>query len=133
MDTSVALTWGIPDEHDEQAAASLEFVGRHGGLAPALWPFEVANAILSAAKAGRLLATTTARFYELVIHGPIRIEPVQTEHVLVAVAALARETGLTVYDASYLDVAMRHDLKLATHDRALRAAAVKVNVPLFFE
>jgi len=52
------------------------------------------------------------------------------EHALQVVVNLAREQGLTAYDASYLDLAMREGLPLATQDDDLRAAAARVGVPL---
>jgi predicted nucleic acid-binding protein len=44
---------------------------------------------------------------------------------------LARECKLSTYDASYLDLAMRSGLTIATNDAALRRAAKKVQVSLF--
>jgi len=45
--------------------------------------------------------------------------------------ALARERRLTVYDAAYLELAIREGLPLATLDRALEKAAVAEGVALF--
>ena len=46
------------------------------------------------------------------------------------VLALGRDTNLAAYDAMYLDLAIRHDLPLATLDRGLRVAAGKSRVAL---
>ncbi|MFH1935430.1 MAG: type II toxin-antitoxin system VapC family toxin [Pseudomonadota bacterium] len=43
---------------------------------------------------------------------------------------LSGEHGLSSYNASYLDLAMKKGLPLATQDKKLRKAAVKMNVPL---
>jgi len=43
---------------------------------------------------------------------------------------LARRHNLTAYDATYLDVALRRSLPLATRDRDLAAAAREAGVPL---
>lgn len=131
VDTSVALAWGLPDERDALAVATLRYAGEHGALVPALWPFEVANSILNASKAGRISAAEVARFFELLKAGPIQVEQVELDRVLATIYSLASETGLTAYDAAYLELAMRHGLKLATYDRALRAAAMKTSVVLF--
>ena len=37
--------------------------------------------------------------------------------------ALAHQHGLSVYDAAYLDVSVRHRMRLATIDKQLAAAA----------
>jgi predicted nucleic acid-binding protein len=46
------------------------------------------------------------------------------------VLTLARRYGLTVYDASYLELAERHAVPLATLDAALAQAAQRENIPL---
>jgi predicted nucleic acid-binding protein len=46
---------------------------------------------------------------------------------------LAREQGLSSYDASYLDLAMQTGLPLATLDRALQDAAKRCDVTIFQE
>ena len=45
--------------------------------------------------------------------------------------ALARQRNLTVYDAAYLELAIREALPLATLDRALENAAIAEGVALF--
>lgn len=47
------------------------------------------------------------------------------------VFAVADRHGLTVYDAAYLDLALREGLPLASLDTALRNAAAKSGVLLF--
>ena len=44
--------------------------------------------------------------------------------------SLARQNGLTVHDAAYLELAQRRSLPLTTLDRALRQAASAVEVGL---
>jgi predicted nucleic acid-binding protein len=46
--------------------------------------------------------------------------------------AVAREYGLTMYDASYLELARRSDLPLATIDRRLEAAARRSGITITF-
>jgi predicted nucleic acid-binding protein len=45
--------------------------------------------------------------------------------------ALARQYGLTIYDAAYLELAMRRGASLATTDRDLTKAAKAAGVSLF--
>ena len=44
---------------------------------------------------------------------------------------LANAHNLSVYDAAYLELALRHHVPLATLDLDLRKAASKVNVTIF--
>jgi predicted nucleic acid-binding protein len=50
--------------------------------------------------------------------------------VLGPIRGLAQEHGLSAYDASYLDLAIELGLPLATLDRDLREAAMRVGVLL---
>jgi predicted nucleic acid-binding protein len=57
----------------------------------------------------------------LTVHRDARVE----------VLALARQEGLTVYDAAYLELALREGLPIATLDTQLKAAAARVGVTEF--
>ena len=59
---------------------------------------------------------------------PIRLaDPVSYDGLF----SLADRDALTVYDAAYLDLAMRERLPLASLDNALRKAALNSSVTLF--
>jgi predicted nucleic acid-binding protein len=73
----------------------------------------------------------TARIRDHVLGLPIEVMPDQMGRIMTEVLALARQHGLTVYDASYLDLAMREGVPLASLDTGLVAAAERVGVPLF--
>jgi predicted nucleic acid-binding protein len=47
------------------------------------------------------------------------------------VLPLARDYGLSAYDAAYLDVAVRQGAPLATLDNALREAGRSVGITIF--
>ena len=44
-------------------------------------------------------------------------------------STLAEQHGLSVYDAAYLELALRRNLPLGTRDRALRSAAQRSGIP----
>ena len=58
----------------------------------------------------------------------IEIDRDTTRHVAGETAGLARQYGLTIYDAAYLELAMRRGATLATSDTALARAAKKAGV-----
>jgi predicted nucleic acid-binding protein len=62
---------------------------------------------------------------------PVTVEQETPERMLKEIVSLAREQGLSTYDASYLDLAMRFDLPIATLDASLVKAAKKCKVPAF--
>lgn len=90
---------------------------------PVLWPYEV-SAVLARAQIRDLVpAQKLAEFLEDLAAMNITIDVDSAQHVLTDVHALAVRYWLTTYDASYLELALRRNLPLATLDDALRAAA----------
>jgi predicted nucleic acid-binding protein len=99
-------------------------------MVPAHWPAEVANALLIAVRRGRISREKANRFFLDLRALPIRIDPESSETVFDHVFKLAEKYGLTVYDAAYLELAIRESLPLATLDNDLRKAARASGVPL---
>jgi predicted nucleic acid-binding protein len=128
LDTSVAAAWCFDDESTEAADALLHDVASGGAVVPCLWPFEIANVLAQAERRRRVSAADVSRLLEILAGLPIEVEA--------AVAFprsaldLARTHRLTVYDAAYLEVAMRLGYPLATLDDDLRKAARAVGVKL---
>jgi predicted nucleic acid-binding protein len=87
--------------------------------------------LVAAERRKRLTETESTRFLALLADLPLRVEQEEPRRVTGEMFALARETGLSSYDASYLDLAMREGVPLATLHDALRKAAAKVGVELF--
>ena len=61
IDASVTLAWCFEDEASGDADAVLDRLDREAALAPAHWPLEVANALRTAERRGRLNATLFGR------------------------------------------------------------------------
>lgn len=130
LDNSVAVAWGFEDEDSAYADRTLGLLDANTAVAPAVWPLEVANAILMGERRGRLSAADTARFLELLGGLPIAVEDAALTGALGAVLDVGRTYGLTSYDASYLELAMRRGLPLATLDGRLADAAGRAGVEL---
>ena len=133
LDSSVALALALPDETSEQAD---HFFGRvkSGSVlwVPALWWYEMANALIGAQRRKRLTETERMRLIEL-----YRMLPIQTDTILDPDAihrfhALAVEHELSAYDAAYLELAQRRGLGLATLDQRLHSAALRAGVKVAF-
>jgi predicted nucleic acid-binding protein len=58
----------------------------------------------------------------------VHVEPTPADNG--ALLRLARDTRLSIYDASYLELAQRRRLPLATRDRAMKLAAQRAGVSL---
>ena len=130
LDSSVALTWCFEDERTQATEALLKRVVEAGAVVPVLWPLEVLNALAMAEKRRRVDRDTRHRLADLLRDLPIRVDIESAEMAWTDTAALAERHQLTLYDASYLEVARRLSLPLGTLDGALRNAADALRVPL---
>lgn len=130
LDCSVTMAWVFDDEDTPYAATIRDDLVRSEAFVPWLWTLEVSNALLVAERRGRLTTTESDRFGELLGRLPLRVEATTADRVLPDVLALARRTGLSSYDAAYLDLAGRLGLPLATLDEQLRRAAEREDVAL---
>lgn len=130
VDNSVALAWCFEDEQTAGIMALLDRVADAGAVAPQLWPIEALNGLLAAERRGRIDREARRRLAGLLQALPIRIDDETASRAWTTTAHLAEQHHLMAYDASYLELAMRLGLPLATSDTALIAAAQGVGVPL---
>ena len=133
LDASVTLSWCFEDEAHTYGDAVLEYLESGEALVPGIWPLEVGNALLVAERKGRLSKADSARFVTLLGQLPITVEQESPERMLGEIIALAREHSLSTYDASYLDLAMRNGLPLATQDSRLLHAAKQCGAEIYAE
>lgn len=75
-------------------------------------------------------ARALAKFSEILGSVPVVEERRPTSLWLAGSISLARKHGLTVYDASYLELALATNATLATFDQRLHLAAHACNVPV---
>lgn len=131
LDASVALTWCYPDEHSAFAYRVLDQLERLSAVVPSLWPIEIANALVVGARRHRLTESAIAQFLELLNGLELEIDTETASRALTTTRDLAQAHRLSAYDASYLELAMREGLTLATLDARLRTAGKAVGVALF--
>ena len=130
IDASVALTWCFEDEASPQTDALFERVRDGGAVVPALWHLELANVLLQAEKRGRIATGDVATRLELIAELPIATDHEAAARAWREVIALARAERLTVYDAAYLELAVRRGLQLSSRDDALVGAAHRIGVAI---
>ena len=128
LDASVALTFVLRDEHDDEASRLLVSIRRATIIAPAIWPAEVLNGLLNAQRRKRIDSAGIKQGIALIdgLDVEIDFQPID----LSAICQLATRHRLTVYDALYLDLAAREGVGLATHDDDLKRAARAANVTI---
>jgi predicted nucleic acid-binding protein len=131
LDCSLALAWALPDETSRRAERFLAHVTAETFLwVPALWWYEIANALTMAQRRRRLPESDGSRLIELYASLPIQTDMHLNSDVAWRRHALAREYNLSAYDAAYLELAQRKGFGLATLDRNLMTAARKAGVAI---
>jgi predicted nucleic acid-binding protein len=128
IDSSAALSWCFEDEASPESDALFEQVRDQGAVVPGLWHLEVANVLLQAERRGRIAPGDVTMRLELIAELPITTDNETTARAWREILALARAEGLTTYDATYLELAIRRGLPLQTKDAALITAAERSGV-----
>ncbi len=131
IDASATVPWCFADEATEATNALLTRLRTDDeAIVPAHWPVEVANALLIAVRRTRIPPEDVHQFLEDLEVLPIRVDTTTKNPVRAGVFPLAERYELTVYDAAYLELAIRRNLPLATLDDDLRKAARAAGVSL---
>jgi predicted nucleic acid-binding protein len=129
-DASITLAWFFVDEATPYSRAVRARLRRTTAVVPTTWPYEEVNSIAVSRRRRRLTEAQADRFLRLLQVLSVEIDAVDLAGVSGSVASLAAREHLTVYDAAYLELAMRRGLALATQDTRLRGAADRLGVPL---
>ena len=131
-DASVAIGWVHPAQATSETAAMLDAIEAGAVLeVPALWPLEVANALTVLVRRRKLAEEDRQTGL-----GWLRALPVRIDHEMASLAfsklsELASAYRLSVYDATYLELAERRTLALGCKDGPLRKAAKQRGVQLW--
>ena len=131
VDASIALAWIMPDEDAPGAQTVLDAVVERGAFAPCLWPLEVANALYVASRRNRITAEQREAALTALADLPVRMEDGTPLLAWTTLSEIAGDLQLTVYDAAYLELALRKAMPLATLDEALKRAAASAGAELF--
>ena len=130
LDSSATLAWIFLEERSAAITELFDKLILGGGWVPLLWRLEVANVLEMRVRRGRIDAAfrdATLADLELL---PLQTDPDTEKHAWRTTLQLAERHRLTLYDAAYLELAVRRGLPLASLDRELRSAATAENVVL---
>jgi predicted nucleic acid-binding protein len=130
LDCSATLAWIFPDETTLPIRALFAQVIQAGAFVPDLWRLEVANCLTMGVRRGRITAADRRESLTDLNDLPISIDNQTGRHAWTRTVAIADKHSLTVYDATYLELAMRLSFPLATLDADLRKAAKAEGVAL---
>lgn len=131
VDASVTAVWCFEDEDTQYARGILSRAEQLDFFVPVVWPLEMVNVLLVSERRKRITAADTARAVTLFNELAIQVDRPASLQPFAATLLLARAYKLSSYDASYLELALREGLPLATLDTQLRDAANAAGVQLY--
>jgi len=128
-DSSVAIAWVVLSQSSPETDRLLDDVKTGTSfVVPVLWMFEVANALLALRRRQRIQRDKYDQaLLDLADSRPL-VDDEGPSRALNAISNLAEKNELSVYDAVYLELALRRQLPLATRDSALNKAAKRAGV-----
>jgi predicted nucleic acid-binding protein len=127
LDASVCMSWAFPGEEDAGALAALQQLRSERAQVPPVWWYEIRDVLLVNERRQRITEADTAAFLRFISGLNIDIDRSPDDSTIIT---LGRRHRLTIYDTSYLELALRADIALATLDKKLAAAAKSEGVRL---
>lgn len=134
LDNSVTMRWFFGDGRPHELAYArdvLEAMKQASALVPVTWALEAANVIARAEAAKLVTEARSKTFIEMLDALDIVADTATFSQALSDTLHLARRYRLSSYDASYLELALREGLPLATLDGDLRRAADRAGIKRF--
>jgi predicted nucleic acid-binding protein len=131
VDSSVATAWCSHSQASPLSEAALDVVAEFGATVPPHFQMEVANSLLQLERRNRIERASVDEFLARLETMDMEIDSLSASAAFSSVLPVARRYGLTLYDAAYLELALRARLPLASRDDALIEAAGRAGAPLF--
>ncbi|TCZ57181.1 type II toxin-antitoxin system VapC family toxin [Roseicella aquatilis] len=130
LDASFILAYVMPDEATPPSAQSLVEAVEAGLVVPALWWIEIGHTAMLAVRNGRITEAERRDGLARLARLDIETDTEGYRAAWTAATVLAERHRLSLYDATYLELAMRRGASLATLDGAMRRAATAEGVAL---
>jgi predicted nucleic acid-binding protein len=125
------MAWYFKDEANAYAKAVRRSLSGRGAVVPAMWPVEVANILVLGERRHRSTEAEASKWLGYLQQLPIRVDEETAARAWSDILHVARSYDLSAYDASYLELAIRLGLPLASLDDQLKATAASAGVTEF--
>jgi predicted nucleic acid-binding protein len=132
LDCSVTMAWYFKDEANAYANAVRRGLSQARAVVPALWPLEVANILVLGERRRRSTEAEASHWLRYLRLLPIHVDEETPGRAWSDILPAARLYDLSVYDAAYLELAIRLGLPLASIDDHMKAAAASAGVPEYY-
>ena len=131
LDSSMTMAWLFRDESSSYTYSIRRSLKRYQAVVTMLWPYEVANVIYIGWKRQRCTSADIATWLRILSTFPIEVQPIQVKSLMSELVNMAMRHQLTVYDASYLELAWRTGLPIASLDNRINEEAMKLGIARF--
>lgn len=128
LDASFAVAWLFASERSRSLRLAVRRVAAESAAVPSLWRLEVANALRSAVRRGRCDQSYADRSIDRLERLRLTIDTETDKDTWGETRRLAAMHDLTLYDAAYLELAVRRHEPLASCDAALIRACRRAGV-----
>jgi len=128
LDCSFTMAWLFEDEGNQATDDILHQMKERIAVVPTIWPLEVANVLLMAQKHKRISAATASGFVDALAALPIIVDETTSTRAMHSIYTIAESNRLAIYDAAYLELAVREKIPLLSLDQDMVKAAKKMNV-----
>lgn len=123
LDASLAIALVAGEEGVDADGTAIGHLVDRGAIVPVLWRLEVANALAMSVRSKRMSAKDRSDALADLDDLAIETDEMAPSLAFTTLSDLAARHRLTVYDAAYLELALRTGYALGSLDRDLRAAA----------
>jgi predicted nucleic acid-binding protein len=128
LDSSMALTWCLPQQGGVFSDAALVRVKTHGAIVPPIWRLEMANVLGLKLRDGNISPGVLRDGLRLLDTLDIRTDDEFSWETIAAAIGQVLRFDLAVYDDLYVELAVRSGCALATFDRAMIGSARRFGV-----
>ncbi|KAF0125771.1 MAG: hypothetical protein FD152_2730 [Xanthobacteraceae bacterium] len=130
IDASITIAALSPDERTDDTERYLDIIATDDAAVPAIWALEIMHVFRRKIARGVIATDMAAEALAVAQMLNVRVSSVSAAVAFAEVGRLSRSHGLTPYDASYLDCALRLERPLATLDQRMRAAAAAEGITI---
>ena len=132
IDSSVGLAWVHPDQATLETDKLLTKVASGTAIVvPAFWFLEIANVLLVLQRRKKITREHRNDALKMLSALNPTVDEESSKAAFHKTSELAEKHGLTIYDATYVELAMRRKLHLASRDASLSNAAKQGGVKVF--
>ena len=127
IDCSFFMSSILPDEDTESNFNLLDY----DIIVPSIFYLECLNVINSALNRRRIDDKAFAEYLNILSDFPCRVDDFSSRsESLYLIHRICNQYNITSYDASYLELAIRLNAKIITHDRKLMAACQSAKITI---